>query len=612
MTRCRTSVTVFSPDNSIEMGQIGALDCSTRSHTPNERRKATYSQLANTAQRPRSASRWTSISKLLVAGFFLRIFAACLGHSGQGKPPMYGDFEAQRHWMEITTRLPVSQWYFHDPEWWRLDYPPLTAYHSWVLGKIGTLINPSWFDLYTSRGCEEAGLKFFMRITVFASELLIFVPAVNLAISQLSKIRAGKVSAQHMQIALVALLLQPAIILVDHGHFQYNAVMLGLFLAAMGSFLADYHLAGCVFFVGALGFKQMALFYAPAVAAYLAGTCFVPTVRPFRLLAIATVTACSFAALYAPLLFGTWYDVAQKLQLPPATTGGSQLLSLFAALPTEFQPFANQIAQSIHRIFPFSRGLFEDKVANIWCSIHFSGVYKLATHHSPETLSLAALALTMLLILPPCLVIFLRPRKSLVTLAFTTCAWSFFLCSYQVHEKNVLLPLVPMTALLAGEQGVKEATRAWIGFANIVASWTLYHLLIKDDLQVAYLPVLGVWLYAMDLPPFSFKVYQKSSEHGGPSRLSKYIHLSAYAAIAVWHIVEAFIPAPASKPDLWIVANMILGCVAFCSCYLWCLATLIVESGFVGDARACLKSRSQDRLSPQVLWSQTWRSISAT
>ena len=28
------------------------------------------------------------------------------GHSGEGKPPMYGDFEAQRHWMEITVRRP--------------------------------------------------------------------------------------------------------------------------------------------------------------------------------------------------------------------------------------------------------------------------------------------------------------------------------------------------------------------------------------------------------------------------------------------------------------------------------------------------------------------------
>lgn len=49
---------------------------------------------------------------------------------------MYGDYEAQRHWMEITTQLPMSEWYFHDLQYWGLDYPPLTAYHSWLLGKM--------------------------------------------------------------------------------------------------------------------------------------------------------------------------------------------------------------------------------------------------------------------------------------------------------------------------------------------------------------------------------------------------------------------------------------------------------------------------------------------
>jgi alpha-1,3-glucosyltransferase len=49
---------------------------------------------------------------------------------------MFGDFEAQRHWMEITSHLPISRWYFYDLEWWGLDYPPLTAYHSWLLGKM--------------------------------------------------------------------------------------------------------------------------------------------------------------------------------------------------------------------------------------------------------------------------------------------------------------------------------------------------------------------------------------------------------------------------------------------------------------------------------------------
>ncbi|EJW72974.1 hypothetical protein WUBG_16119, partial [Wuchereria bancrofti] len=51
---------------------------------------------------------------------------------------MYGDYEAQRHWMEITYHLPINQWYVNgsdnDLNYWGLDYPPLTAYHSWLLG----------------------------------------------------------------------------------------------------------------------------------------------------------------------------------------------------------------------------------------------------------------------------------------------------------------------------------------------------------------------------------------------------------------------------------------------------------------------------------------------
>lgn len=30
---------------------------------------------------------------------------------GAGKPPMYGDYEAQRHWQEVTYNLPIRQWY---------------------------------------------------------------------------------------------------------------------------------------------------------------------------------------------------------------------------------------------------------------------------------------------------------------------------------------------------------------------------------------------------------------------------------------------------------------------------------------------------------------------
>jgi len=60
--------------------------------------------------------------------------------SGYNTPPMHGDFEAQRHWQEITVNLEPSEWYKQGPNndlrYWGLDYPPLTAYHSWLCGKV--------------------------------------------------------------------------------------------------------------------------------------------------------------------------------------------------------------------------------------------------------------------------------------------------------------------------------------------------------------------------------------------------------------------------------------------------------------------------------------------
>lgn len=81
-----------------------------------------------------TVSLWMTIPLILMVVGLFRWTVSLWGYSGFQSPPMHGDFEAQRHWMEITKHLPVSQWYFYDLQWWGLDYPPLTAYHSWVLG----------------------------------------------------------------------------------------------------------------------------------------------------------------------------------------------------------------------------------------------------------------------------------------------------------------------------------------------------------------------------------------------------------------------------------------------------------------------------------------------
>ena len=101
----------------------------------------------------RQTSQWIVIPLILMIVGLFRWTCGLWGYSGNSihrirssynanvflgfnKPPMYGDFEAQRHWMEMTIHLPISNWYFYDLEYWGLDYPPLTAYHSWLMGKM--------------------------------------------------------------------------------------------------------------------------------------------------------------------------------------------------------------------------------------------------------------------------------------------------------------------------------------------------------------------------------------------------------------------------------------------------------------------------------------------
>lgn len=146
----------------------------------------------------------------------------------------------------------------------------------------------------------------------------------------------------------MAILLQPSLILIDHGHFQYNTVMLGFFVLTLYLFARGRIYLGAVAYVCCLSFKQMGLYYAPAIFAYLLAS----TIRDFRRLTmLSIVTATAFVAIYCP------FYLADGIQ---------------------------GLSQVIIRMFPFGRGLFEDKVANFWCA--FNVVYKLRDRVAAQVL----------------------------------------------------------------------------------------------------------------------------------------------------------------------------------------------------------------------------------
>src|SRR3989338_10567069 len=83
----------------------------------------------------------------------IRIGIGKYGYSGEKTPPKYGDYEAQRHWSELTINLPLGNaWYEYDTAYWGLDYPPLTAYHAWLVGQFAFSVEPAMVAFETSRG----------------------------------------------------------------------------------------------------------------------------------------------------------------------------------------------------------------------------------------------------------------------------------------------------------------------------------------------------------------------------------------------------------------------------------------------------------------------------
>ncbi|KAF3938397.1 hypothetical protein ABW19_dt0200286 [Dactylella cylindrospora] len=483
------------------------------------------------------------VPTVLITAFIFRWAVTYGPYSGESTPPMYGDFEAQRHWMEITIHLPIGQWYWYDLQWWGLDSPPLTAYHSWICGKIGSLVDPTWFALDASRGYQSYNQRVFMRATVAVSDYLTYIPAVVIFTKWYA--RTTGIDKYDRAIALATLLAAPGLIIIDYGHFQYNSVMLGLAIGAFANFMADRLLWGSLLFVMSLCFKQMGLYYAPAVFAYLLGLC------------VSFNGGIRIDVLTLGLLGVTVISTFGIIALPFAVFHGKEHGAL------------EQLGQMIHRVFPFARGLWEDKVANFWCATNI--VFKYREKISTPTLQKVSLAMTLLAILPPCLMLFLRPKKRLLPWGVAGCAWGFFLFSFQVHEKSVLLPMVAMTLVVAG--GMDRDLVAWIGWANNVAMFSMWPLLRREGLGLQYTVLTALWSWLLSLHELPTSLY------------AKILHVGFYVAAIGLHVAELTIKGQIVErlPDIWVVGNSVLCFGAFSILYLWVLYRMADEAGLLEE-----------------------------
>jgi len=543
--------------------------------------------------------------------------------------------------MEITYHLPINEWYYHDLQYWGLDYPPLTAYVSWIFGYVahhaGSFHDDKFIEeddevmiedmcqledetciqeqvsnpkerryskglgvlkdlvaLHTSRwGFEDSRGKLYMRFTVLISDLLIYISAVWVIARRLTK-QEGVVSIKRnrdiiptyhehpRRWLLLTALSQPALILIDHGHFQYNTISLGLALWSFHFISPSTNelgpIVGSILFSLALNFKQMELYHAPAVFAYLLGRCFRHANRYTHIIS-------NFIALGVTVIF----------------TFGMLWLPFVIYPPSNATSNFDGVLQIIKRVFPFQRGLFEGKVANIWCALSIKP-FSIRSRIPENLLPLAALALTLVLILPPCWMLFKVGRgdnkqpndgRDIRLLLWGTASTSlaFFLASFQVHEKGILIPLASISLLML------EAPD-FVHFFSIVATWSLWPLLVIDRLTDAYICCLGIFVCINSMMKVS--VSYDRLDIFSKRYITRYVPSLAWIVMIILHISELTVAPPSHLPDLYPVLWSFVGCGLFCISYLATVWAMFAQIPSEKDKKVKKKAKSKTSRMPPI------------
>ncbi|CAG5134793.1 unnamed protein product [Candidula unifasciata] len=450
---------------------------------------------------------------ILLGALTVRLCVSMWGYSGQGKPPMFGDLEAQRHWMEVTVNLPTSEWYVqtdrNDLQYWGLDYPPLTAYHMMLNGKIALRVNPQLVALNVSRGIEDADAKVFMRATVLLMDALFFLPAV----AAYFLLQQPKVQPGNDFFGFVAVLaIYPGLILIDNGHFQYNNISLGLLVLATLAIAQRRDFIGAVLFCCALNYKQMELYHALPFFAYLLGSCFRTTLTAGlkKLVSLALIVLVTFAATWFPFL----WTVESALAV-------------------------------VQRLFPVKRGLYEDKVANFWCSV--SVLIKFKEKFADSDMALICLSVTSICLLPSFLHLLKNPTIRSFHYALINTSLVFFLFSFHVHEKSILLAAIPACLV------VKSDPFAVVWFL-LISVFSMLPLLLKDGLLIPTLATTGLfWLIVTHLLNPTRQVSPQAR---------KIFTLSLLIAVCMV-LATLFIPPPKRFPDIFPLLISIYSCGHF-------------------------------------------------
>lgn len=118
------------------------------------------------------------------------------------------------------------------------------------------------------------------------------------------------------------------------------------------------------------------------------------------------------------------------------------------------------------------RGLYQLKVPNFWCISDV--LMKWQTWLSKPTLTVLCFISCVVFSIPSMTALLLKPTHKVLVIGFSCISMTFFMFSYHVHEKSILVPLsiIPFVSqYLGGTVVVDLVVGGCVG---------MYHLLRED------------------------------------------------------------------------------------------------------------------------------------
>ncbi|PSS11865.1 Dolichyl pyrophosphate Glc1Man9GlcNAc2 alpha-1,3-glucosyltransferase [Actinidia chinensis var. chinensis] len=339
------------------------------------------------------------------------------------------DFEVHRHWLALTHSLSLPNWYSDKTSPWTLDYPPFFAHFERFLSLFAKLVDPTIVDLHNGLNYKTPSVIIFQRLTVILSDTVLIYGIYRLG---------RKLGSRERNLIWVLVVWSPALLIVDHMHFQYNGFLMGILLVSLSLLEEGRDLTGGEGWVRAFG----------------------------RLVAMGTVVVAVFVAAYGPFVY------------------------------------YGRIQQVFHRMFPFGRGLCHAYWApNFWVfyilldkglafmlaklgfniqapTASFTGGLVGDTSPFavlPRVTPLITFVLVLIALFPCLIKAWRSPQPRMITRWVAYAYTCGFLFGWHVHEKASLHFVIPLD--IVATQGMEDARHYFI--LSIVSCYSLFPLLFE-------------------------------------------------------------------------------------------------------------------------------------